>query len=253
VPFHTTETQNETGADGKTTTRTVEVEKLLYISPIENKVGTTVRPEERRKSIYRSVLYEAQIKGHAAFALPPDLPRFGVTADELIWDRAELRIGASDARGLTTGGTLVVNGQPLAVQPGKGPGATGGQGFFAFVPWKGEGTLAVDYAFALRGSRSLSLVPRGGHTTWDVASSWASPSFGGAFLPEKPQVSDKGSRRATRSTSWRSARRPSRPRTRARPRSTTAAAMPRSSATARWWRATGPRRSRARRRRSPSG
>jgi inner membrane protein len=192
VPFRTTETQNETGADGKTTTRTVEVEKLLYMSPTENKVGTTVRPEERRKSIYRSVLYEAQVKGHAAFALPSDLPRFGVTADKLIWDRAELRIGTSDARGLTTGGTLVVNGQPLVVQPGKGPGATGGQGFFAFVPWKGEGTLAVDYAFALRGSRSLSLVPRGGHTTWDVSSSWASPSFGGAFLPEKPEVSDKG-------------------------------------------------------------
>jgi inner membrane protein len=192
VPFRTTETQNDTGADGKATTRTVEVEKLLYISPTENKVGTTVRPEERRKSIYRSVLYEAQIKGHAAFALPSDLPRFGVTADKLIWDRAELRIGASDARGLTTGGTLVVNGQPIAVQPGKGPGTTGGQGFFAFVPWKGEGTLAVDYAFALRGSRSLSLVPRGGHTTWDVSSSWASPSFGGAFLPEKPEVSDKG-------------------------------------------------------------
>jgi inner membrane protein len=192
VPFHTIETQNETAADGKTTTRTVEVEKLLYISPTENKVTTSVRPEERLKSIYRSVLYEAQVKGHAAFALPPDLPRFGVTADKLIWDRAELRIGAADARGLTTGGRLVVNGQPLAVQPGKGPAATGGQGFFAFVPWKGEGTLAVDYAFALRGSRSLSLVPRGGLTTWDVSSDWASPSFGGAFLPEKPRVSAKG-------------------------------------------------------------
>ena len=192
VPFKTTETQNETGSDGKTTSRTVEVEKLLYISPTANKVSTTVKPEERRKSIYRTVLYEAQIKGQASFALPADLPRFGVTAQQLIWDRAELRMGASDARGLTTGGTLIANGQPLAVQPGKGPAATGGQGFFAFVPWQGEGTLAVDYGFGLRGSRSLSLVPRGGQTTWAVASSWTSPSFGGAFLPEKPQITDKG-------------------------------------------------------------
>jgi len=192
VPFRTTETQNETGSDGKTTTRTVEVEKLLYVSPIQNDVTTAIKPEERRKSIYRSVLYEAQVKGKASFALPADLPRFGVTADKLIWDRAELRLGASDARGLTTGGTLTANGQALAVQPGKGPGATGGQGFFAFVPWTGEGTLAVDYAFGLRGSRSLSLVPRGGQTKWDVTSPWASPSFGGAFLPEKPQISDKG-------------------------------------------------------------
>jgi inner membrane protein len=194
VPFRTVETQSETGTDGKTTTRSVEVEKLLYVSPTENRVTTSVRPEERRKSIYRSVLYEAQVKGHAAFALPPDLVRFGVTADKLIWDRAELRMGTSDARGLTTGGALAVDGQPLAVQPGKGPGATGGQGFFAFLPWKGEGTLAIDYSFTLRGSRLLSLVPRGGHTTWDVSSRWASPSFGGAFLPGKPEVSDQGFR-----------------------------------------------------------
>ena len=192
VPFRTTETQNETGADGKTTTRTVEVEKLLYISPVTNRISTTVRPQERRKSIYRSVLYEAQVKGSASFALPSDLPRFGVTAQALLWDRAELRMGASDARGLTTGGTLIANGQPLAVQPGKGPGATSGQGFFAFVPWKGEGTLTVDYAFGLRGSRSLSLVPRGGQTRWDISSSWTSPSFGGAFLPEKPSITNKG-------------------------------------------------------------
>ncbi|MDR2856562.1 MAG: cell envelope integrity protein CreD [Novosphingobium sp.] len=194
VPFRTTETQNETGTDGKTTTRTVEVEKRLYISPVANSVSTTIQPQERRKSIYRSVLFEARIKGAARFELPADLPRFGVTREALIWDRAELRMGASDARGLTTGGTLIADGQPLAVQPGKGPGATGGQGFFAFLPWQGERALAVDYAFSLRGSRLLSLVPRGGQTRWDVSSTWANPSFAGAFLPERREVSSKGFR-----------------------------------------------------------
>ena len=193
VPYKTTQVQNEQ-VDGKTISRTVDVEKLLYISPAENRVTTGVNPQERRKSIYRSVLYEAQVKGAAKFALPADLPRFGVTAEALLWDRAELRIGVSDARGLTKGGTLIANGQTLVVQPGKGPGATSGQGFFAFLPWSGQGVLKVDYAFGLRGSRSLSLVPRGGQTRWDVSSSWGSPSFSGAFLPEKPDVSDKGFR-----------------------------------------------------------
>ena len=58
VPFRTMQTQNEQ-VDGKTTNRVVEVEKYLYISPTENKVTTVVKPEERRKSIYSSVLYEA--------------------------------------------------------------------------------------------------------------------------------------------------------------------------------------------------
>jgi inner membrane protein len=165
---------------------------MLYVSPVSNAVKTKVTPEERKKSIYSSVLYEADISGKATFALPADLPRFGVTRAQLEWDRAELRMGASDARGLTTGGKLVANGNALDVEPGKGPGATGGQGFFAFLPWDGEGELAVDYSFGLRGSRNLSLVPRGGQTSWDVQSSWASPSFSGAFLPGTREISGDG-------------------------------------------------------------
>ncbi|MFM5907932.1 MAG: inner membrane CreD family protein, partial [Novosphingobium sp.] len=191
VPFRTTQTQTEE-VNGKSTSKVVEVEKLFYISPVSNAVSTKVDPEERKKSIYRSVLYTAHVTGAAKFALPADLERFGVTRERLMWDRAELRMGASDARGLTTGGVLKANGQPLSVQPGKGPAASRGQGFFAFLNWTGEGELAVDYTFGLRGARGISLVPRGGSTSWDVTSAWASPNFNGAFLPDKPQISDKG-------------------------------------------------------------
>ena len=191
VPFRTTQTQTE-NVDGKSVSRVVEVEKLLYISPVENRATTTIEPQERRKSIYRSVLYTAKVGGTARFALPADLPRFGVTRERLLWDRAELRMGASDARGLTTGGMLKFNGQALTLQPGKGPAASGGQGFFSFLPWDGQGEMTVEYAFGLRGSRSLSLVPRGGSTSWEVKSPWPSPSFGGGFLPEKPSISEAG-------------------------------------------------------------
>jgi inner membrane protein len=101
-------------------------------------------------------------------------------------------MGTSDARGLTKGGTLTANGKALSVEPGKGPASTSGQGFFAFLPWSGDGALEIEYGFGLRGSRSLSLVPRGGKTVWNVASSWASPSFSGAFLPESRDISDSG-------------------------------------------------------------
>ncbi|QGN56290.1 cell envelope integrity protein CreD [Novosphingobium sp. Gsoil 351] len=191
VPFRTTQTQNEE-VGGRTVTRTVEVEKLLYISPVENRVRTAISPREKHKSIYKSVLFQARVAGTARFALPADLERFGVTRERLLWDRAELRMGASDARGLTEGGSLKLGGTALALQPGKGPAASGGQGFFAFVPWTGEAPIVVEYAFDLRGSGSLSLVPRGGSTRWAVTSPWTAPSFGGAFLPDRPQIGDKG-------------------------------------------------------------
>lgn len=191
VPFTTTEVQNET-VNGRTTSRTVEVERNLYISPVENRITSRLDPEERRKSIYSSVLFEADVKGTARFALPADLERFGVARGALRWDRAEVRIGASDPRGLTGGGRIVADGETLGVEPGRGPGATGGQGFFAFLPWDGEGELGVAYGFGLRGSGSFAIVPRGGRTVWQVASGWDSPSFGGAFLPDERSIGEDG-------------------------------------------------------------
>ena len=191
VPYRTTE-QQTTVEDGRNVTRTVTLDKTLYLSPDSNRVTSTIAPEEKRKSIYRSVLFAAEIEGEARFALPQDLARFGIPADQLQWDKAQLRLGVSDARGLTDGGRLTVAGTDLDLRPGSGPAATGGQGFFAFVPWDGAGDLAVSYSYGLRGSRSLSLVPRGGVTEWKVTSSWPSPSFHGSFLPSRPEVTAQG-------------------------------------------------------------
>lgn len=187
VPFRTTQVENVTD-NGKPVTRVSEVEKLVYISPVSNKLQAAIVPEARSKSIYRSVVYTAQVQGQASFALPPDLEHFSITRERLMWDRAELRMGVSEARGLIDGAKIIAGGQPLAVQPGHGPGSTNGQGYFAFLPWDGQGTLAISYSFGLRGSQSLSVVPRGGRTSLSITAPWASPSFIGGFLPVQRRV-----------------------------------------------------------------
>jgi inner membrane protein len=50
----------------------------------------------------------------------------------------------------------------------------------------------VDFAHDFRGNAALSLAPQAGDTRWSVHSSWPSPSFGGDFLPNGRNVSDKG-------------------------------------------------------------
>lgn len=191
VPFTTTEEQT-TEQDGKVSTRTVEVERTLYLSPQSNDVKTSIDPKPKKRSIYQTVVYDADVSGKAQFALPEDLARFGIAADSLQWDKAQLRIGISDARGLTEGGKLIANGEELLLRPGRGPDATNGEGFFAFLNWDGAGALSVDYEFGLRGNQSLNLVPRGGRTTWVVDSTWPSPSFHGSFGTDESDVSDAG-------------------------------------------------------------
>jgi inner membrane protein len=177
--------------NGSERTRTVEVRDELYLSPLAHSASARLSPERRSYSIYASVIYQAQLAGSARFVLPPDLERFGVRREQLILDEAELRFGVSDPRGLQTDAKVAANARAVELQPGKGLASSGGAGFYGFLSWDGE-PLTVRYSYGLRGSRSIALVPRGGNTEWQVTSPWPHPSFGGSFLPDAKEVSEKG-------------------------------------------------------------
>ncbi len=178
--------------NGKGTTRTVRVTKELYLSPETNAVKTNLKPDRKKKSIYESVLFVAENSGSARFALPADFERYGIPRASMNLAGAELRFGVSDARGLQANSKVVVNGKSLELQPGKGLAASGNSGFFTFVDWDANGALDVTYSYAFRGNKSLTLVPRGGATKWDVSSSWPNPSFAGDFLPNTRSVKSNG-------------------------------------------------------------
>ncbi|MGB5078659.1 MAG: cell envelope integrity protein CreD, partial [Sphingorhabdus sp.] len=191
VPYRTSsvETVEE---NGRQTTRTVSIQKELFLSPVTNAMRTELKPERKKKSIYESVLFVAQNSGTAHFALPNDFERFGIARTSIDFSGAEIRFGVSDARGLQKDSRVEVNGVAVNLQPGKGLAASKGSGFFSFVDWTNPAPLEVRYNYSVRGNKSLAMVPRGGETTWDVRSSWPSPSFGGDFLPTKRDVKTDG-------------------------------------------------------------
>jgi inner membrane protein len=180
--------------NGKATTRAVTIERELFLAPVTNTASVDVEPERRTKSIYETVVYEARVKGNARFALPEDLARFGVKPEELLLDRAEIRVGISDARGLLADNSLAMAGRALPLRPGKGLGSTNGSGFFAFADWSESAGAPVDvaYRFGVRGNGQLMLIPDGEATGWTVRSPWPHPSFAGQFLPNSRDLTDKG-------------------------------------------------------------
>jgi inner membrane protein len=193
IPYRTTvsETVNE---GGKPVVRSRQVWQELTLSPESAEVATDIRPERRRRSIYEVVVYDASVRGKARFPMPADLARFGVGIADLALDRAELRFGVSDPRGLGPNPRIAAAGRALRLQPGGGPAATNGAGFFAWLD-AGELTRApieVDYAFAFRGNGRISLAPQAGETIWKVRSGWPHPSFQGGFLPAERRVGDDG-------------------------------------------------------------
>ncbi len=194
IPYRSTLTETVTEA-GRPVVRAREVWQELTLAPEAVDLRTTISPERRTRSIYEVVVYEAAVSGRARFAMPADLSRFGVAVGDMALDRAELRFGLSDPRGLFGRPPRVsVGGRMLRLQPGGGTAATGNAGFFAWLdaaPLTGA-PVTVDFNYAFRGNGWLSLAPQAGDTSWRVTSPWPHPSFQGGFLPVERSVGESG-------------------------------------------------------------
>ncbi len=191
IPYRATSTETVV-ENGASVSKSSQVIREFTVAPEAIELATTLAPQVRRRSIYEAVVYDAAISGRARFVLPPDFARAGVDPAQMEMDRAELRFGLSDPRGLGANPRVNADGRPLRLQPGAGSG--GGRGFFAWLDASSLTTkpLSVDFAFGFRGNQSLSLIPQAGDTQWKVRSSWPNPSFRGDFLPSTRHVNNKG-------------------------------------------------------------
>lgn len=191
IPYTQEVTTTET-VNGLTQNRVTRERRELFVSPARQSVATTIDPDRKGYAIYESVVYDSAMSGTARFDLPQDLPRMGIAPASLRLDQAELRFGVADPRGLKNDAAVTVSGEALRLQPGNGPAATAGAGFSALVTWDGAAPLDVAWRYGLRGSHSLSLVPRGGETEWQVSSTWQHPGFTGSFLPDSRETGLEG-------------------------------------------------------------
>ena len=195
IPWSKQVNETVTADDGKRITKVSTEWHQLVLSPDAAVVKTDLKPTLRKRSIYQVVVYDAHNQGTAHFSLPSDLDRTGVPLDALAFNRAQLRFGIKDSRGLVgLPPSVSIEGRQLPLQPGNGMRETGGSGFSAWVDATQLKTQAIQVAFdyQLRGNGSLALIPGGGDTRWQVSSSWSSPSFQGGFLPTEPKVNATG-------------------------------------------------------------
>ena len=192
IPFKQTVSGTQQ-INGQPVSHTTTIERKLVVAPSGIDAATQLRPEHRTRSIYDVVIYRAETKGRAMFALPADLGSLGIQPGTLDLSRAELRFGVSDARGLSGNPQVRVGNAVLPLGPGGGTSLVG-SGFYAPIDLTrvDPARLAVDFRFVLRGTGSLAFAPRAGDTAWHVTSPWANPSFGGDFLPDQRKVDEKG-------------------------------------------------------------
>jgi inner membrane protein len=168
---------------------------LAHFLPERLSIRGHLDSETRYRGIYQVPVYTADLKLSGRFA-PPDIARLGVNPDDVDWDDAYLSVAIADARGIKDPMTLRSNMGDGTFEPG----GVNVRGFDpqVIVPITGlaeaTGPSDIQFAFGLKlsGTEKLAFLPVGDRTEVLLTSAWPSPSFVGAYLPERRDIDAKG-------------------------------------------------------------
>jgi inner membrane protein len=169
------------------------------VFPIQGDAMVKVRTEQRRRSLFKVPVFQADLKFDAAFDLA-GVPSAAPADAVLDWSRAVIVVGVSDAHGALADATLKMDGKTVNFVPAQDIGDANAQQRlpFSYLGISAKDIAQPDAAFrvsaALRfsGAHRLAVLAYGKTSHLTVEGDWPSPGFDGAFLPIKRTVSPQG-------------------------------------------------------------
>lgn len=161
---------------------------IKYWLPEELDMRGDVVTQPRHRGIYQVEMFRSAMGVSGFFEIKPD----DIAANPNIeWGKPYLAFGVSDVRGIASTPILKVNDQVVAMEPSAQLSAFA-SGLHGALDHVGAGRLHFDLQLDIRGTEGINFLPLGRETVVSLASKWPHPSFIGRYLPDAPEVSDKG-------------------------------------------------------------
>ena len=204
--------------------KTELIRKSLLLFPTELNVLTDAKVEKRKRGIYDVSLYRSDIELTGILSFD-DLAKTSVKLEQMYLDEARIIMGISDLKGIRESVVMHLGDAEYNFEPGlpvenlytdinptldkyyyesveQSTSPNVSTGIFSAglnvkldsVAMNGltHGSVPFSINLHLNGSQGFFIVPIGKTTTAKVVSDWASPSFGGDFLPESHNVTNSG-------------------------------------------------------------
>lgn len=218
VPYSraTVTTGSIPGSDRTAVAPTTTESGVWHIFPTRGRVEAATASEVRSRSLFKVPVYTADLTYSARF----DLTNAGAEAPRgavLDWSRAEIILGASDARGAKSDIGLTVGGRTVALTPssvetsttlsygtdddGRIPRGDGLRLFGTRLPeaQRAAGTFEVAGRATFSGAQRVAVLAFAGTTDAVIKGDWPHPSYNGGFLPAQKGPAAEG---AGFSASW---------------------------------------------------
>jgi inner membrane protein len=171
----------------------VQVKDYLHILPSQLNISGNINPEKRYRGIYEIVVYNSKLEISGTFNKFV-LAALDIQPKDISFDKAEFVVGIDDLRGIEEQINLSWNNESISFNPGVSSDDVVKSGINAVVKMvpKDSSTYQFKLSLNLKGSQLLYFTPVGKVTDINLSSDWPNPSFNGAFLPDKREISEKG-------------------------------------------------------------
>lgn len=175
---------------------------VYLVFPTQGSATVKTQTEERRRSLFKVPVFQADLSFNASFDLT-GVPAAAGPNVEFDWNRAEFIVGVSDARGALTDGTLTIGGKAMTLVPagllqGLSLGSEQSQktnlALFGAKAVGVQPNTQFNAATTLRfsGAQRIAVLAYGKSTRVSVQGDWRNPSFDGGFLPLNRSVAPSG-------------------------------------------------------------
>ncbi len=169
--------------------------EYAYFLPNELNIYGTLSPEVRYRGIYEVIVYNTNLNLKGSFS-SLNFSEWNIDKKDVLLENATISLGLSDLRSIQNSVSLNWNKKLYSFNPGVLTTEVVKSGISTKVPIDLKDSTTNQYYFDVaidfNGSSGINFVPLGKETNVKLESSWNSPSFIGAFLPDYREVNTKG-------------------------------------------------------------
>jgi inner membrane protein len=164
---------------------------FVYLLPEMLDIDGKIQAEEKRRNIYKTVIYEADVKMQGHFDLS-NIDDLNVNKSRLQWDRAKILLGIEDLGGIREQIVNTTSSGKVTFEAGVTSNTPVGNGLYHPIRLEGDSIVSYDFTVALNGSKGMYFSPVGKVTTTHLQSDWPAPSFQGSFVTDDYNLDTSG-------------------------------------------------------------
>lgn len=192
IPYKTYTEKTVTDKDTKKTyTETIENIEHAYFLPENLQINSNINPEEKKRGIYSTAVYNSNIKINGTFG-NPDFKSLEIDGKDIIWDKVKLIIQSSNVKGVYGADITFANkAYPITSKynnkSNRSPYAltlhTLETKYLEKLDFIATNQIPFNIEFNIKGSEQIRFIPVGKTTEARITSNWKTANFFGEFLP----------------------------------------------------------------------